>query len=88
MLTSFFPYCDVQLVSDTLSEFLIKKYKLGTLNRADPVSLSNDFLSEQQWISNICRKDVGCAAEVLTIVTRAVKSPYYIIPDSVIKQSV
>ncbi len=89
MLTNFFSHCDVQLVSDSLSEYLISKYESGELGSdSDPIALCNDFFAEYDWISDICRRDVGCAADILSIVASTVKSPYYMIPESVIKKSV
>lgn len=90
MLQSFTYKCDIQMVSDTVSSFLIDVYKRSkNIRNEDCIALYNELLSlsHNDWIRDICFNDVKCAAELLSVIKRTISTPHYMIPDAVIKKS-
>lgn len=89
MLQSFISKCDTQLLSDTISAYLTDAYKANRLQESDCIELYNDLLSlpHNEWIREICCNDVKCAAELVSVIKRTIKTPHYMIPDALIKKA-
>lgn len=81
--------CDASLLCDIISTYCQRFYANGSICEMSAGDVYNAIISDNQarWISDLCA-DVKCAAEIMTIIIRTMKSPYYLLSSDFVHKKI